>query len=174
MGGKPLIIDISICYCTAGEAIYSTLKIPLPFLPDSALTGPQPKSILVADIRSATPNAKGVDMIVDADGSGAAQTKVYDMLNVDGPKEVGEVFTGTQIQVPEGVKRTVASGRQVFDTPGGRNIMSALAGLLSDGRYKLPNRVQRMGSGFEAIAEGFKVLKVRPASAHAHLLSTSA
>lgn len=98
-------------------------------------------------------------MIVDAVGSGASQMNIYDTLSVDGPKEVGEVFTGTQIQVPEGVKRTVAFGRQVFDAPGGKNAMTALARLLSERRYKQPNRVQRVGSGFEAIAKGLEVLK---------------
>lgn len=37
--------------------------------------------------------------------------------------------------------------------------MTALAGLLSEGRYKLPNRVQNVGSRFEAIAKGLEVLK---------------
>ena len=98
-------------------------------------------------------------MIVDAVASGASQTNIYDTLNVDGPKEVGEVFTGTQIQVPEGVKRTIAFGRQVFDAPGGKNAMTALARLLNEGRYKQPNQVQRIGTGFGAIAEGLEMLK---------------
>ena len=37
----------SVCYCTATAAIYASLQIPLPFLPGSSNTGPQPKSILV-------------------------------------------------------------------------------------------------------------------------------
>ena len=98
-------------------------------------------------------------MIVDAVAGGASQTNVYDTLSIDGPKEVGEVFTGTQIQVPEGVKRTIVFGRQVFDSPGGMNAMTALAGLLSEGRYKQPNRVQRVGDGFEAMGKGLEVLK---------------
>lgn len=57
------------------------------------------------------------------------------------------------------MKRTVAFGRQVFELPGGKNAMTALAGLLSEGRYKLPNRVQNVGSRFEAIAKGLEVLK---------------
>ena len=98
-------------------------------------------------------------MIVDAVASGASQLNIYDTLTSDGPKGVGEVFTGTQIEVPEGVKRTIAFGRQIFDAPGGKNTMTAFAGLLSKGRYKPPNRIQYVGSGFEAIAQGLEMLK---------------
>ena len=98
-------------------------------------------------------------MIVDAVASGASQLNIYDTLSLDGPKDVSEVFTGTQIQVPAGVKRTIAFGRQIFDEPGGKKAMTALAGLLSEGRYKPPSRIQRVGSGFEAISQGLKMLK---------------
>lgn len=98
-------------------------------------------------------------MIIDAVASGASQADIYNTLNVDGPKEVGEVFTGTQFPVPKGVKRTVVDGRQVFEPPGGMNAMTALAGLLAEGKYKLPTRVQRVGTHFEAIAQGFELLK---------------
>ena len=205
-------IDSSICFCTAGAAIYSALKIPLSFLPEGATTGSQPKSVLVlggssgvgasaiqilrlslpnatilttssprhhahlkslgatatfdqkspsliSDIKAATPDAKGVDVIVDAVVSGAAQASIYDTLRADGPKEVGEVFTGAEPQVPEGVKRTVAFGRQIFEPPGGKNAMSALAGLLSEGKYKLPIRIESVGDSFEAIAKGLEKLK---------------
>ncbi len=98
-------------------------------------------------------------MIINAVASGALQMNVYDTLSVDGPKHVGGVFTGTQIQVLGGVKRMVAFGRQIFDAPGEKNAMTALAGLLGEGRYKPQNRIQRVGSGFEAIAKGLKILK---------------
>lgn len=98
-------------------------------------------------------------MIIDAVASGASQADIYNTLNVDGPKEVAEVFTGTESPVPNGVKRTVVDGRQVFDSPGGKNAMRALAGLLAEGKYKLPTRVQRVGNKFEAIAQGLDLLK---------------
>ena len=37
--------------------------------------------------------------------------------------------------------------------------MTALAGLLSEGIYKPPNKIQCVGSGFEAIAKGLNMLK---------------
>ena len=97
-------------------------------------------------------------MIIDVVASGASQTDIYDTLSADGPKEVGEVITGAQVQVPQGVKRTVADGRQIFETQGGRNAMTALARLLAEGRYKLPTRVQKVGNRFEAISKGMDLL----------------
>ena len=98
-------------------------------------------------------------MIVDAVASGASQTDIYDTLNADGPKEVGEVLTGIQFQVPKGIKRTVVDGRQIFQTLGGKNAMTALAGLLEEGRYKLPTRIQSVGNRFEVIAKGLEFLR---------------
>ena len=207
-----LTLDHSICYCTAGAAIYSALKISLPFLPEGTTDGPRPKAVivlggssavgsaaiqilrlalptavilatsspqhhahltslgatkafdqkspsLVADIISATPEAKGVDMIIDAVGSGAAQTDIYNVLRADGPKAVGEVMTGPPAQIPEDVNRTVVLGRQFFEMPGGKHVMKALAALLIEGRYKLPVKVNNIGTGFEAIAKGLETLK---------------
>ena len=98
-------------------------------------------------------------MIIDAVSSGAAQTSIFDTLSADGLKEYAEIFTGTPIQVPEGVRRLVVFGRKVFETPGGENVMSALAELVRQGKYKIPLPVKRAGSGFEAIALGLKELK---------------
>ena len=98
-------------------------------------------------------------MIIDAVASGASQTKIYDALRLDGPKMVGEVLTGTQVQIPEGVRRTMANGWQIFDAPGGKNAMTALSRLLDEGRYTLPTGVQSVGSKFEAIDKGLELLK---------------
>ena len=99
-----------------------------------------------------------MNIIIDAVASGASQTNIYDTLSVDGPKKIGEVFIGTQIQVPESVKRTIAFRRQVFDAPGRKNAITASATLLSEERYKQPNQVQRIETGFGAIAEGLEML----------------
>ena len=98
-------------------------------------------------------------MIIDVVASGASQTDIYNALNADGPKEVGEVSTGVQIQVPQGVKRTVVDARQIFETQGGKNAMTALARLLAERRYKLPTRVQKVGNRFEAISKGLDLLR---------------
>lgn len=120
----------------------------------------QKSPALVADVKSATPEGEGVEVIIDAVGSGATQPEVFDTLRAAGPKEYAEVYTGAQFQCPEGVKRHVVLGRKVFETPGGGNAMSALADLISQGKYKIPfQEVKRVGSGLEAIGPGLEELK---------------
>lgn len=101
-------------------------------------------------------------MIIDAVAGGAYQADIYNTLNEDGPGEVGEVFMGAISPISNKVKRTVVDGLQVFDLAGGKNAMSALAQLLAEGKYKLPSRIQRVGTGFEAIAQGLELVKKGP------------
>jgi hypothetical protein len=98
-------------------------------------------------------------MIIDAVASGATQTSIFDTLSPDGPKEYAEVVTGREFKIPEGVKRHYAFGRNVFKTQGGENMMPALTELVTQGKYKVPIQVKKVGSGFEAIAEGLEELK---------------
>lgn len=119
----------------------------------------QKSPTLVEDIKSATPDGKGVEMIVDAVASGASQTSIFDTLSAEGPKQYAEVATGVQFQVPEGIKRHTVYGRAVFGTHGGANIMPALADLLSQGKFKVPVQVKTMGNGLEAIAKALEELK---------------
>lgn len=114
---------------------------------------------LVADIRSATDEGKGVDVIIDAVASAATMTNIFDTLRADGPREYSQVFTGQQISVPDDVKRTVVFGRKIFDLPGGKSSMAALADLVSQQKYKLPIQVQNAGRGFESIEPGLELLK---------------
>lgn len=114
---------------------------------------------LIADIKAASPGGKGVDMIVDAVAGGAARPDIYATLRDDGPKEVGEVSTGASIEVPEGVSRTVAFGRQILKSEGGEGAMKALGKLVEEGSYKVPVRVEVVGRGLEAIAGGLEKLR---------------
>ena len=98
-------------------------------------------------------------MIIDAVGSGAAQTTICDVFSADGPKEYAEVLTGAQFDVPESVKRQTVLGLSVFETPGGSNILIALTELVNQGKYKVPVRVKTVGHGLEAIAKGLDELK---------------
>ncbi|KAL6716889.1 hypothetical protein ACLMJK_004801 [Lecanora helva] len=119
----------------------------------------QKSSSLIHDIKSATPNAKGVDVIVDTVAAGASMKEIYDTLSEDGPREVGEVMAQPPAAVPEGVKRTMAFGRQLFERPGGKSAMSTLAAMIEEDKYKLPIRVENVGSSFEAIPKGLERLK---------------
>ena len=119
----------------------------------------QKSSTLVANIKSATPNGRGVDMIIDAVNSGATETAIFDTLCADGPKEYTDVLTGAQFDTPEGVKRYPTLGFRTFASPGGANAMSALSELVSEGKYKVPVKVITVGTGFEVIAKGLEELK---------------
>jgi NADPH:quinone reductase-like Zn-dependent oxidoreductase len=114
---------------------------------------------LVADILSTTDEGKGIDMIIDAVGSAATRTGIFDTLRADGPREYAQVFTGAQILVPDDVRRSVVFGRKLFDMPGGKNALSALTDLVSQQKYKLPIQVQKIGSGLQSIAPGLEQLK---------------
>ncbi|PGH23597.1 hypothetical protein AJ80_02378 [Polytolypa hystricis UAMH7299] len=114
---------------------------------------------LVEDIKSHTPGGKGVEMIIDAVASAAKQTSIFEVLAEGGPKEYAEVFTGVKIEVPDGVKRNVAFGRNMFQMPGGKHAITALAELVRQGKYRVPLQIQNAGNGFEAIARGLEDLR---------------
>ena len=115
-------------------------------------------SNLEDQLRAASPDGKGVEAIIDATGGVAVQPSLLDLLI--GPKEFAEVFTGAKIdKMPEGIKHHQIFGSTVFGTPGGQNIMSALASLLEEGSYALPISTKIVGTGFEAIGRGLEELK---------------
>lgn len=100
----------------------------------------------------------GVDAILDAVAA-AHQPAVFGVLDLVGPKLYSEVATGEAVTVPEGVNGTVISGQDILGVPGGRDIMSALAGLVEAGQYKFSVRVEVIGKGFEAIKTGLGMLE---------------
>lgn len=109
-------------------------------------------------IQAVTPNNSGVEAIIDAVGAAAHQPAVFDALDPAGPKLYSEVDTGGRTTVPEGVNGSVVSGHHILGVPGGQEVMSALAGLVESGQYKLPVRVEVVGKGFEAIRTGLGML----------------
>jgi len=114
---------------------------------------------LVADVRAATPNGKGVDAIIDAVASGASETGIFDALRQDGPKKVAEIATGAQIQAPAGVNKELVFGRTLYVTPGGEDSLNALGSLIAEGKFTVPLQVKVVGTGFDAIAKGLEQLK---------------
>lgn len=100
----------------------------------------------------------GVDAILDAVGAAAHQPAVFGVFDPAGPRLYSEVETGERVIVPEGVNGTVVSGQQILGVPGGEDVMSALAGLVETGQYKLPVRVEVIGTGFDAIKTGLGML----------------
>jgi len=114
---------------------------------------------LVADIKAATPDGKGVDAIIDTVASGASEAGIFDVLRPDGPKKVAEIATGAQIQAPAGVTKELVFGRSLYSTPGGENTLNALGSLIAEGKFTVPLQVKIVGTGFEAVAKGLEQLK---------------
>lgn len=114
---------------------------------------------LVNDIKAATSDGKGVEMMLDAVAGAAAQPNIFDAFDPSGPRLYAEVSTGAAIEPPEGVERHIVFGYALFKVPGGLNAMSALSDLLAQGKYKVPIKVKVIGTGFEAIDAGLQELK---------------
>lgn len=115
---------------------------------------------LVKAIKQASPNARGVDAIIDAvagalDGNGA----VFDSFRDDGPKLYSHVMTGAKVNVPNGVKGATVYGRMAFQVEGGEAAMARLFDLVDAGKFKLPLEVEVVGKGLDVIGSGLDKLK---------------
>lgn len=108
---------------------------------------------VTADLKSASPNETGVDVIIDCVSAGASQTNICDVLDKAGSKRYSSVRTGIDVLVPGGVDLIVASADLAFAAPGGDGIIPALTELLEEGTYKLPLPVRVMGHGLEELQE---------------------
>lgn len=108
-------------------------------------------------IKAATLGGVGVDAILDAVQAAAAQPRVFEALNPTGPSLYSYVMTGQNTVVPEGVKATMIFARQVFGTKGGMSALPALAELIENNQFKLPNRVEVVAKGFHEIQKGLDV-----------------
>lgn len=122
-------------------------------------------AVTAAAIRAATPGGAGVDAILDAVGAAAAaaaqqqpdvsMSVFFDALRGDGPRLYAQVFTGDGgAAPPAGVKNAVVSCAQAFQGPAGAEVMPALARLVEEGRYEVPQALEVVGTGFEAIESG--------------------
>ena len=110
-------------------------------------------------IKAATPGGSGVDAILDAVTAAASQPAVFTALNPTGPKTYSHVFTGQNVEAPEGIASTTMNAVQIFDTKGGMAAMPSLTNLVESGKYRLPVKVEVLGKGFDAIEQGLDKLK---------------
>jgi hypothetical protein len=108
-------------------------------------------------IKAATPGGVGVDAILDTVQAAAIQPKVFEALDPTGPNLYSYVMTGQNTVVPEGVNATMIFARQVFGAKGGMNALPALANLIENNQFKLPNRVEVVAQGFHEIQKGIDV-----------------
>jgi len=107
-------------------------------------------------IKAATLNGVGFDAILDPVEAAASQLSIFTAFNPTGPKVYSHVLTGQNVVVPEGVKATLVLGRQIFGTRGGMNAFPGLVSLIETGKFKLPNKVEIVGTGFEGIEPGLE------------------
>lgn len=118
------------------------------------------RSVQVQELIASTQNSLGVDGILDAVGAAADEPSIFEFLNPSGPRLYSQVLTGKTVRIPNGVRsKAEIAARQLFTLPGGMIVMSAPADLLHSGRYKLPVKVEVVGTGLDSIPHGLDILK---------------
>lgn len=115
---------------------------------------------LVMDVKSATPDSRGVDAIIDAVGAGSAQRHVFESFDPNGPKRYAQIWTGAEeIRVPSGVDSVMFRVSELGQLQGGRNAMRALQTLLEDDKYRLPFPAHKVGNGLDGLARGLELMR---------------
>ncbi|KAK0622799.1 chaperonin 10-like protein [Immersiella caudata] len=116
---------------------------------------------LLAAIKAASPAQRGVDAILDAVAGAGEDSSLFSVLNKGGPNLYTNVFTGKEVNAPEGVKATKVFAHMMFVTPDpdGAPAMARLADLVDEGKYKLPLEIEVVGTGLEEIGGGLEKLK---------------
>ena len=108
-------------------------------------------SAAVADLKAASPGAKGVDTIFDCVSAGAYQTDICDILDPAGSRTYASVITGAFVPVPPGVNKLDISGLSMMDMQGGMQLIPQLAKLVEEGTYKVPLPVRVIGHGLKEL-----------------------
>lgn len=106
---------------------------------------------LVSDIKAASPDSRGIDIVFDVVGSGASQTDICDTLDPNGSKKYGALVTSKTVSVPEGVTKFETGGWTLLGMPGGEQVIPALTQLVEDGKYQVPAEVKVVGHGLEQV-----------------------
>lgn len=115
---------------------------------------------LLKDVKSQTPECRGVDAIIDAVGAGGVQRHVFETLDDQGPKKYAQVWTGDkEIEVPSGIESVLFRGRDLSKLHGNENIMRSLERLLEEEEYKLPLPVHEVGYGFDKLERGLDLMR---------------
>jgi len=104
---------------------------------------------VVADIKAASFEGKGVDVIFDCVSSAATQTDIFDVLDPAGSKRYAEVMTGVKTEAPKDVKGMLFFMHTVFDLPGSKQLLRSLTKLVEEGKYRVPLPVRNIGHGLE-------------------------
>jgi NADPH:quinone reductase-like Zn-dependent oxidoreductase len=112
------------------------------------------------EIKSQSPESRGIDLIIDVVGAGVSQPDIFDAFDQTGSRRYAQVWTGDdEVKVPSGVESVLFRSRDLSTLQGGKNIMLALENLLEEGKYKLPLPVKVVGQGFNVIMEGLDLMR---------------
>lgn len=108
---------------------------------------------LVSSIKAASPEAAGVDMIIDCVAAGATQTDICDSFDPSGSKKYSFVISGIDVSVSEGVTKFEVDGRILLQIDGGEHVIPALTDLIESGKYQVPLPVNIVGNSLAEIAD---------------------
>ena len=112
---------------------------------------------LVQQIKQSSPAGQGVEAIADSVNGVVLNPSMLDVLT--GPKLFAEVQTGNNVQkVPKDVEQIPIFSSAVFSAPGGSHLFQGLGNIMADGSYKVPIKVESVGSSFEVIQPGLEKL----------------
>lgn len=152
-----------------GAAAIQLLRLAYPALPILATSSPKhhehltslgatklfdySSATVVSDIKTASPESKGVDMIIDCVGAGAGQTSMCDALDPVGSRMYAASITGKNVSVSEGVTKLDISGWALLDLQGGQHVIPSLTKLVGEGKYKVPLPVKVVGHGLEQLPD---------------------
>lgn len=106
---------------------------------------------IVAELKEASPEGAGVDVIIDRVSAGASQTDFCDIINPAFSRRYACVRTGADVSVPSNAKPILTSAEFTQDGPGGHKIIPALAKPVEDGVYRLPLLVRAVGQGLATL-----------------------
>ncbi len=105
---------------------------------------------VVADIKAASPDGAGVDVIIDCVSAGAS-LNISELLDPAGSKRYAGVMTGVPVSVPEGVTKVDANAWSMVDVQGGKQLIPSLTKLVEEGTYRVPLPVRVIGHGLEEL-----------------------
>ncbi|KAH8696744.1 putative quinone oxidoreductase [Talaromyces proteolyticus] len=106
---------------------------------------------LASDIKAASPEGHGVDMIIDCVSAGASDTTICECLDSAGSKKYAAVVSGIDVPVPDGVTKINVGGWSLIEMQGGEHVIPSITELIEEGKYKVPLPVKVVGHGLNEI-----------------------
>lgn len=116
-------------------------------------------STIVTDIRAASPQAAGIDVIFDCVSAGASQTDITDTCDPRGSKKYASLLTGVPVPVPHGFRKLDVGSHSMCDMQGSERLVPQLTTLVESGVYRVPLPVRVVGHGLESLPDVLSEVK---------------